>query len=71
MAFGEGVFEMACWAMAYLMYGIPSVTLLKNIEIHNYLIYRIFNSMRDVFIFLICRLYWTGWILKKQEMPRC
>ena len=33
---------MACWTMASLMYGITSVTLLKN-EIHNYLIYRIFN----------------------------
>ena len=34
---------MACWAMAYLMYGITTVTFLKN-EIRNYLIYRAFRS---------------------------
>ena len=34
---------MARLARAYLMYGITAGTLLKN-EIHNYLIYRVFNT---------------------------
>ena len=47
---------MACLAMAYLMYGIASGTLLKN-EIHNYLIYKILtivSRLRPDFAFACC-----------------